>query len=229
MKILKKQQLAFLVMLSVCCSSTALAVPVGYTDYTSFMSALPSSANVLNFDAETYGDIINSGASIDGVTFSYDFGGVSMMVTDDYLWPTTSSANLLGTNDGDMLQDGDDFSLSFASSNGIGMFFISADTMYDNDITLTAGGVSARLFASDRVSLGLDDDDYEWFSYFIGIVDEDATFTNSDIATTGGGYFLYNVDDIITSTPVPEPQALLLFVSGLIALAGVRRNRISSP
>lgn len=208
-------------------SVPAFAITGGYTDYAQFLGDLPGPASVLDFDGMAYGDIIADGDTVAGITFSYDFGGVQMMVTDDLYWPTTSSPNLLGTDDGDMLQDGDDFDLSFAPASAIGMYFITADTMYDGDITLTAGGGSVGLVASDGTYLGSDVNGYDWYAYFLGIIDVDPmnAFTDASITTIGGGYFLYNVDDITTSAPVvPEPATMLLLGSGLLALAGLRRK-----
>lgn len=126
-------------------------------------------------------------------------------------------------NDGDVLQDGDDFELNFLPSYAIGMYFITTgDTegeMYDDDITLSAGGGSVGLDAGALVDLGSD-----WQAYFLGIVDNAHPLTKAKIATVGGGYFLYNVDDITTS-PVPEPGTFLLVGVGLAGLACTRRRQ----
>jgi len=199
-------------------SSVSNAALVTYTDQAAFMAALPGPASTLDFDSLAAGTTIANGDTIDGITFNYDFAGVQMQVVD--VFNTTSSPNFLGTNDADVLQDGDDFSLSFGATNAIGMFFITSDAMFDDDITLTAGGTSVGLFAADA---GADLGD-GGIPYFLGIIDDMNTFTTADITTLGGGFYLYNIDDITTATVVPLPGALWLFGSGLAGLLAFRKR-----
>ncbi len=198
-------------------SSVSNAALVTYTDQATFMAALPGPASTLDFDSLTAGDTIADGDTVDGITFNYNFGGVQMQVSDAF--NSTSSPNFLGTDDADVFQDGDDFDLSFGSVNAVGMFFITADTMFDNDISLTAGGASIGLSTADA---GADLGD-GGIPYFLGIIDDMNTFTTASITTIGGGFFLYNVDDITTSA-VPLPGALWLFGSGLVGLLACRRR-----
>jgi len=209
-------QVAMCAVLVLACS-VANAALVTYTDQASFLAALPSPASTLDFDSLAAGATIANGDTVEGITFNYNFGGVQMQVSTGF--ETTSSPNFLGTDDADIFQDGDDFDLSFAPVNAIGMFFITADEMFDDDITLTAGGTSAGLSAADA-GANLGDGG---IPYFLGIIDDTNPFTTANISTIGGGFFLYNVDDITTAV-VPLPGALWLFGSGLIGLLAYRRK-----
>ena len=122
-----------------------------------------------------------------------------MQVSDAF--DTTSPPNYLGTDDAGVFQDGDDFDLSFVPVNAIGMFFITADEMFDDDITLSAAGTSVGLSVADA---GSDVGD-GGIPYFLGIIDDTNPFTTASITTIGGGFFLYNVDDIVTTSVVPCP------------------------
>lgn len=204
---------------------------VGYTNYSSFLANLPGAANTLDFESQGDGDLIASGDTVGGITFTYDFGGVSLQVRDDY--DTTSPDNFLGTDDAVDLQDGDEFSLAFSANNAIGMFFITADEMFDDDITLTSGGLIQGLVAGDiEDTLG---DGGQVF--FIGIIDDMNSFTSADVGyfPDGETNFLYIVDDIVLSAApsgaVPEPSSLALFVGlGLTfgLAAAIRRKTNAS-
>jgi hypothetical protein len=98
------------------------------------------------------------------------------------------------------------------------MFFITADEMFDDGITLSAAGTSVGLSVADAGSDVADGG----IPYFLGIIDDTNPFTTASITTIGGGFFLYNVDDIVTA--VPLPGALWLFGSGLFGLLAVRRR-----
>lgn len=203
-------------------SSMAHAGLMTYTNLASFLADLPGTANVLNFDSEAAGTLIGSGGTLQGITFNYDFGGVQMMIADGD--DTTSMPNFLGTDDGGLFQDGDEFDLGFGLVNAIGMVFISSDLLFDGDITLTAGGATASLIAADGVDVGGDNT-----AYFLGIIDDSATFTTASIGNVGGGFFLYNVDDITTAaaSTVPVPSTLLLFALGLSGVLVRRRRRLT--
>ena len=201
-------------------SGAAHAAPVAYTDFASFEAALPGAAATLDFDATPAGTAILSGTGLDGITFSYDFGGPLLQVSDGF--DTTSAPHFLGTDDGDLLLDGDDFSISFASASAVGMFFLSADPLFDADITLSAGGVSASLSAADLEQTLPDGTDV----YFLGLIDAGGAFTSADVATIGGGFFTYNVDDIVTVAAIPEPTSALLMLVGITGLGlSTRRPR----
>ncbi len=224
MKVSLKRFFGFFVTLCIVYGGTVDATP--YTNYGSFMNQLNTqgyTANVLDFESQSDGDIINDGDTVEGITFDYNFDGVSMMVSN--IWATTSPDNFLGTDDDDIFQGGDGFDLAFASSNTIGMFFISEDEMRDDDITLSAGGESVGLDLSEQYDT-LDDGSSV---FFLGIINTGSAFTTASISTytdDNGPYFFYNVDDITTTgtAPVPEPSTMLLMASGLIGLAGARRK-----
>ena len=59
--------------------------------------------SVVDFDTSPTG-IVASGSSVGGITFTYDFGGVSLKISDVY--DTTSPDNFLGTDDSDNLGRG---------------------------------------------------------------------------------------------------------------------------
>ena len=173
--------------------------------------------------------IIADGGTVGGITFNYTFGppppsAPQLAITDGAAFggggpfDTTSSPNFLGTTDGDVLLDGDNFDLSFAAANALGMFFITSpgDPMFDGDILLSAGALTASLEAA-AVEETLPDGGVV---YFLGLIDTTASFTNASVSTIGGGFFFYNVDDITTAV-VPEPGTFVMLAVGLTFL-GVR-------
>ncbi len=109
----------------------AAAAPIGYTDRASFQSALVAlglTQHVAGFDTTAADTLIASGGALDGIGFSYDFGGTSLKVTDAFDCPSPS--NSLGTNDADeTLQDGDDLTFTFLPRRAFGLSIISADTL----------------------------------------------------------------------------------------------------
>lgn len=209
-------------------AATVHATPVAYTDFAAFSADLPNPADTLNFDSTAAGTLIPDGSSLGGISFSYPglaAFGVNMQVRDDF--DTTSGPNYLGTDDGGVFQDGDDFGLSFGAASAIGMFFTTADLMFDDDIFLSAGGATASLQAS-AVQQTLPDGGNV---FFLGIIDDMASFTSATVQTSqfGGGFFLYNVDDIMTAAPaptgVPVSGTILLLATGLAGMARVRRGK----
>ena len=211
-------------------TSALYAVPITYTDRAAFDAAIAALTNptgsTLDFDALPANSLIADGGSVGGLTFNYpvlDSFGVSMQVSSGF--DTTSSTNYLGTNDGGVFLDGDNFSLDFGAVNAIGMYFITGDPMFDGDISLTAGGATASL-AAGAIQQALPDGGN---AFFLGILDDAATFSSAAVDTIGLGAFLYNVDDIVTAKAnppvvgVPEPATLALFALGLLGF-GMRRR-----
>jgi hypothetical protein len=202
-------------------STPAWAVPITYTDVAAFLAALPGPAITADFDGIAAGTVIPSGGSADGITFTYDFGGVDLIVTDGAQaggggpFDTTSPPNFLGTSDFDLILDGDDLVLGFASAHAIGLYVITAEvpgvTLFDGDIGLGAGGATAFLDV-DALQQTLGDGS---LVFFLGVIDPSASFTTASLDTFGGGgAFLFNVDDIVTAA-VPEPGAVALLGVGL--------------
>ncbi len=175
------------------------ADPATFSSEVEFTAALDATPEILDFDQLPAGTTIATESVTGGITFSYDFDGLPMQVT--HLYATTSAPNFLGTGDGGMLHDGDDFTMSFAPAAAIGLFLITADPLLDGDITMAAGGITASLKAAD-VRATLPDGSKV---YFLGIVDNDAAFSSAAVEALAGGFFLYNVDDIITA-PATQPQ-----------------------
>ncbi len=209
-----------LTVLSATFTFNSNAALLTFTNQASFLGALPGAANTLDFESVAAGTIIGNGDTVEGITFNYDIlesFGVQMQVSDVFL--TTSGTNFLGTDDADVFQGGDDFSLSFGPVNAIGMYFITADEMFDDDIVLSAGGGSVGLSLADA---GADLGD-TGIPFFLGIVDTENTFMSASISSFCCGEFLFNVDDITTAV-VPIPGALWLFISGMLGLFAVRKK-----
>jgi hypothetical protein len=176
------------------------AEPKTYSNQVQFSAALPAEPSILDFDRLNSGTTIADTSSAEGITFSYDFQGLRMKIA--HLYATTSAPNFLGTNDGGVFHDGDDFTLSFLPGSAVGLHFISADPLIDGDLTVTAAGVTASLDVDD-VQETLPDGSRV---YFLGIIDDQASFRQAKIVALAGGFFLYNVDDIMT-VPAAATQA----------------------
>ncbi len=214
--ITKKLSFLFILIFSM----SVHAAPVVFTDSAAFNTAIGGYIkSTLNFDSNAAGSLIADGGTLGGITFNYptlaSFGVTMQIVTGSL---TTSGLNFLGTDDGDLFQAGDGFNLSFAASHAIGMFFISADEMFDHDIELILNSTTASLMASDAIALDAINN-----AYFLGIVDDTNTFNSVEVSSLScGSCFLYNVDDIITATTpsnsVPTPSVIWLLAVGLIPM-----------
>ena len=78
--------------------------------------------------------------------------------------------------------------------------------MFDDDITLQAGGVRVSIVATDiEATVGIYD------IHFLGIVDTMTAFVSASVSTPGNFAFTFQVDDIVTAPPqptdVPEPAS----------------------
>ena len=223
----KIQNVAFLVLL-LALTTTAYALPFSFTDRTAFDIAVSGlSVSTEDFEGVPDGTLITDGGSIGDITFSFPTlagFGVDMLVTSAF--PAPSGLNTLGTNDADVFQDSDDFDITFAAANAVGLFVISVDPLIDGDFELSAGGATVSLATADLFDTLSDGSAV----YFLGIVDTAATFSLASLTTshTPGNFFTWNVDDIVTArsgtSPVPAPGVLSLLALGLAGLA-VRRSR----
>lgn len=206
-------------------SAVAQAGLLAYTSRVEFMTAAASlggAAQTVDFESLAAGTVIDSGTGVGGVAFHYDFGGVRLQVGSTY--PTTSGDRYLGTDDGGVLQDGDDIRLTFGPTRAIGLYVISADTLFDGDITLTTGGTSALLRA-DTVGVQQTLPDGSKV-YFLGLIDDSGSFGSVLLGTIGLGAFFYNVDDIVrvgAARNVPLPGTLASSLLALGLLAALRR------
>ena len=212
-----------LALVSVLFATTGQAVTTSYTTESSFLAALPGPASTLDFEGTASGTIINSGDTLNGISFTYSIGPppVDMAVVSDF--ETTSGTNYLGLDDPgnfNLFIAGDTFSLTFDNPvNAVGMYVVGGEPLFTNDIELVTGAGSA--FNSDVVDVAFGDGG---LAYYIGLV-SDQSFTTASIQfdPLAEGASLYSVDDITTAV-VPLPGALWLFGSGLAGLLISRRK-----
>ncbi len=222
------------------CTALAGAAQAGLLAYTSrasfdaAMAALPGISTASeDFDSTPAGTSIADGASLGAFTYHYgstlSASAVSIAVATGF--GTTSPANFLGTNDGGLFQSGDDFALEFAAARAIGMYFISKDRLFDGDIRLDVGGVTALLLTTDEEPFGLADGHV----FFLGLVDNTGSFSTTSIGSfcSPCGSFLFNIDDIVTARDgvigVPTPGTLVLAILGLSACGALGRQRLTPP
>ncbi len=184
---------ALLVILGLGLIQTNPAAAQAFTSRAAFTAALPGVPSTSGFDGVAAGTTVASGGTVSGLTFTYAFGGQLLKVTSAY--PATSPGNALGTSDADILQDGDNLTLTFAGRNALGLSIITKEVLQAGDLSLSAGGVTANIAPAVQQTLSDGAN-----VYFLGVIRPTATFTSATLTTVGGGFFFYNVDDVTTAT-----------------------------
>ena len=99
--------------------STALAGTTTYTssaDFFADLAGLPMPSSTLDFEGPGSRTVLSSGDFLGGVLFTYDLGGVDLVVSD--VNATTSGAFSLGVDDPgiDVFTAGNEFDLDFSGS-----------------------------------------------------------------------------------------------------------------
>ena len=230
-------QLAGLVLAAYSLQCSGLA----FTNKTDFLTALPGTAGVLNFDGLSAGTDLSgvtltvSGGSGTGVVFPSsvsDGQGTNflLMIAADNL--TSSSPNSLGVKDSgnyNAISGGTNIDLGMTNLvNAFGLSFITPDDMVDGDIKLVIGNQTASLLTNDRTLVGnVSGDNY--YAYFLGII-ADSGFNSASIryGTGAEGAFLYNADDLtvaVAATKLPEPPTVLLMLGGALVASLIQRKR----
>lgn len=183
-----------LLVLATCFATPALA-QIGHTDMNTFIADVPLDATITleDFEGQTVGSSIFDGDTINGFELDYLFGDgqVTMQVFNEF--SSAFGTQYVGTDDGGLLQDGDDFSVIVEPSNSFGIYFLTKDALLDGDINLSFNGVSVDLVNTDFEQVLADGS----FLYFMGVTNNSATDTTAFITTLGDGVFLYNYDDLI--------------------------------
>ena len=83
----------------------------------------------LTFDSATP-DVqsFRTGSGLGGILFSYSLDGIQLKVsTTASSYSTTSGTQFLGSDDADILQDGDNLTIAFLPVNALGLYIISND------------------------------------------------------------------------------------------------------
>ena len=178
---------------AICLTCNVASSQTAHTSRSSFDAELPTGAviNELTFDSQSTGSTLANNDVLQDIQFEFDFGDVLLRIADSDT--TSSTPNYLGTTDLDLLQDGDSISFGFPDAIAVGLRIISADELVDDDLTLTFLGLPANLVGLD-IDQTLSDGS---FVYFLGLTSDDLSGTTASLTTIGGGFFLFNIDDIV--------------------------------
>ncbi len=217
-------------------------------DLTGFNTAVAGIAGIdpedIDFESFTGGDIIVSGSTHFGVTFTRSlFPGFELAIRDI---GGTSGTNTLGSsNDGGSsvtrFSAGEVIDFTFSeATNAFGFFvLVTPDFAFiADDVKLSAAGTFIKnpLGFATRNCGGICD------ALFLGIVDDMTTFTTASVqfGPTPGAFStpFFELDDLRFTTPsggddggddggqdVPEPGTLAIFGFGLLGLGLARRRR----
>ena len=206
-------------------STSSNAALLTSTDQALFLASLSGNITTLDFESQAPGSQVNSGDTLNGITFDYSIGSppLDMMVANDYL--TTSGSNYLGLNDTgneNFFYAGDSFTMTFdTTQNSVGLYLVSSDVLFTNDFSISTSAGS--VFNSDVNYFDVGDGG---LAYYVGLT-SDIGFTSAILQfdALAEGTFLYSVDDITYASAVPVPAAVWLFGSGLIGLTGMARRK----
>jgi hypothetical protein len=209
-----------------------------YTNVSDFDAAVASGfqpISDLNFDGLASGTIIDSGSTVQGVTFTYSLGGGAFDLQVGSTFDTTSPPNYLGTTGDDAFLSGDAFTMTFAQpEQAVGLFVISGGIDFAGDYTLTTADGSVDNSNSTDSTFGTLGDGGA--VYFLGMVETDPTktFTSASFSSLADLGIPFNIDDIVTTVastsvgppPVPDGASTLELLSGACAcLLALRRRR----
>jgi hypothetical protein len=232
-------------LLALCVPLCLSAGPTGYTDVTSFDSAVSSGFQALtaaNFEDIPSGTLIPNGTNVGGgVTLSYTplFSNFEMDVVSGL--DTTSAPNYLGstttggpTSEFDAFITGDQVTLTFAHpEQAVGLFVIDDSSNSDEAgaYTLAAAGGTVSNTTSTDTTFGTLADGGNVF--FLGLVETDPTmaFTGATFSSDASFGVPFNLDDLVTTSAtaatgkVPDESPTLCLVLGAgAALLALRRR-----
>lgn len=233
--------------------TSAEAAFTSYTTETGFLSALaalPSNPTAIehNFDSITAPQVINTGDTVDGITFNgatlYDSTGtidtnikmaIQSTTTTGVGGYTITGTNFLGTTEAGWdgkFRDGDvvEAVFSIGATYGVGVYFqeeqfVNSDQDNVFQITIGNGDYNAGIVGTEATNLS-----GFWNAWFLGIVSDVpfTSFTLTSLTRAAGAYDTapWSADKFISApaaVPVPATPALMLL--GIGALVFGRRSR----